>query len=241
MELSATKEIRVKTAKTILATGILLLLTLCSSFSSVMADKTYVIENTGEFATIETNRTRGAMGSLSDDAPLQERKIAIEIVTDKPDTFAPPAFFALSHALFGLGHNDEAVFWFYAGQLRARYDANRCADVSARSAVTALAQQHGAEINQYAFTNLPKLQTIVAQVIEFDRKTPHNYDNRWINLHGLNATMAGMGDEKAAKAPLSLPKEQWAQIAEKTRVDYVAGFEIALKELKARENAPVRK
>lgn len=224
-----------KAGKGIFAVG--LLLAVCSSFNSAFADKTYVIENTGEYATINVNRTRGAMDSLSDQAPLEERKVAIDIVTSKPDTFAPPAFYALSHAMFKLGYKDEGSFWFYAGQLRARYDANRCADVSARSAVAALNQQYGQEINEYTFANLPLLQKIVTQLMEFDKMTPHNYDHRWINLHGMNATMAGMGDAKAAKEPLSLPQDQWEKILEKTRSDYLAGFAEALEMAKAREKA----
>ena len=139
--------------------------------------------------------------------------------------------------MFQDGKKDEGAFWFYAGQLRARFDANRCADVSARQAVGVLNQTYGSLINQYALQDIPKLESLVSRVIEWDKVTPHNYDHRWINLHGMNAMMSGLSskDAPAAPATLSLPKDQWDSIAEKTRDHYLSGFKQAMASMKNKQ------
>jgi hypothetical protein len=140
--------------------------------------------------------------------------------------------YELSRTLFSLGQKDEAAFWFYAGQLRARFDANRCSDISARQAVAVLNQEYGTPINQYAFQDLSKLESLIHRVVEWDRSTPHNYDHRWINLHGLEATLSAMGEESSNK-PLSLPSEQWETIAENTRKKHLENFEEVLIQAKS--------
>lgn len=48
----------------------------------------------------------------------------------QPSKFTPVAYFILSHYLFNTARKREAMKWFYAGQVRARYDSERCADLS---------------------------------------------------------------------------------------------------------------
>ena len=131
-------------------------------------------------------------------------------------------------ALFQQGDREDSLFWFYAGQLRARFDANRCADVSARAAVGALNEEYGPPINRYAFRNLAQLEELIPKVVAWDRRTPHDYDHRWINLHGMGALTGGDGETRA----LSLPQEQWQAIAERTRDDYLRGFREAMAQAK---------
>lgn len=187
----------------------------------------------GEYARIDTRATNEAIAALSrGDEAAQDRVIAQ--VKAQPEGFAPPVFYVLSRVLFQRGQKDEAAFWFYAGQLRARFDANRCADVSARQAVSALNQQFGGPINQYAFQDIAKLEALVPRVVAWDRQTPHRYDHRWINLHGMNAVLSATDPKAPAQAALSLPEAEWPQIAEKTRQDYLAGFRDAMVEMKNR-------
>ena len=95
-----------------------------------------------------------------------------------------------------------------------------------------LNQTYGKPINQYTFKNIPMLEALIPRVVDWDRKTPHRYDHRWINLHGMGAMVAGTGSSKQPP-DLSLPADQWAPIAEKTRADYLKGFEQAMAQMKA--------
>jgi hypothetical protein len=164
----------------------------------------------------------------------EERKKTIEEVRKSSDKYPPPVFFSMSKILFEDGKKDDAAFCFYAGQLRTHYDANRCADPSAREVLNLLTDEYGAEINKYMFKDLAKLEKLIAKVVEWDRKTPHNYDPRWINLHGKEAQKEEPDDGEPEKKPtaLSLPKEQWEAIAEQTRKGYLNAFKKVIADLK---------
>lgn len=192
--------------------------------------ETIMLKPQGEYASIDTRLAMQTMKELAQGSN-EERIQTIRAVVAAPQNYAPPVFYALSSLLFEIGLKDDATFWFYAGQLRARFDANRCNDASARSAVATLNDRYGAPINQYAFQDPAKLEALIEKVVKWDRDTPHNYDHRWINLSGMGATTSAMGSAADA-APLSLPEAQWAAIAEKTRTDYLAGLREALKQVK---------
>jgi hypothetical protein len=180
-------------------------------------------------AQIDTRLANETIEALiSGDAEVKQRTIAQ--IKDHSENFAPPVFYVLSAVLFELGDKDEAAFWFYAGQLRARFDANRCADLSARQAITILNERFRPAINRHAFQDIPKLKALIPRVVEWDRRTPHLYDHRWINLHGMNAIVRTQG-KKSAATVFSAPREEWQRIAEKTREDYLSGFEEAMARL----------
>lgn len=192
--------------------------------------KTY-LKMKGVYAEIDTIKSREAIQLLSDKS---EEKVSNTILSIKanPENYAPPVLYELSRALFSRDQKDEAAFWYYAGQLRARFDANRCSDISARQAVAVLNQEYGTPINQYTFQDLNKLESLIHRVVEWDRSTPYNYDHRWINLHGLGATLSAMG-EPSSDTSLSLPVEQWETIAENTRKKHLENLEEVLIQAKA--------
>jgi hypothetical protein len=189
---------------------------------------------THEFAKIDTRPADEAIAALTGgNADLRQQTVLR--IKEQPEKYAPTVFYVLSNVLLEQGEKDDAAFWFYAGQLRARFDANRCADASARQAVTALNLRFGQGVNQHAFQDIPKLEALIPRVVEWDRKTPHRYDHRWINLHGLDAIVASEGGTSTGPAVLSLPAEEWEKIAEKTREDYLDGFRRAMSQVKSRK------
>jgi hypothetical protein len=190
---------------------------------------------TGEYAKIDTKLARDTIQVLTKGSAAQQDQ-AVAAVLKSPKDYAPPVFYVLSNVLFAKGRKDEAELWFYSGQLRARYDANRCADGSAADEVGILNDQYGSDINKYAFQDLDALQKTVTRVIAWDKATPHDYDGRWIALYSASATLASLNKGAAADAPpVSLPESRWGQIAEMTRRDYLDGFNDALAKLKARQ------
>lgn len=184
-------------------------------------------------ARIDTRLANEAIHILVQGTPAQKQAL-FENIKARPGNYAPPVFYALSHVLFQDGQKDESAFWFYAGQLRARFDANRCAEASAKQAVAVLNRSYGSSINQHAVQDMRKLERLIAEVVEWDRKTPYQYDHRWINLHGLHAVLYGLEGKSVAAMPdaLSLPADQWDAIAEQTRADYLSGFQHAAARMK---------
>ncbi|NMH27939.1 hypothetical protein [Flavobacterium silvaticum] len=179
----------------------------------------------GVYAEINVEKDNAAGTALLGDDAVQKEKAAKQIL-EKPNDYNPGVLYALSDYLFSADKKDDATFWFYVAQLRARIDANICAEESAKQAVGVLNQTFGPTINEYAFKDKAKLETTVNRVVDFVMKNPENYDRRWINLYGMGAMMSGMeGAEKETQAPvLSHPKNEWNSIREKTIKDYYDGF-----------------
>jgi hypothetical protein len=155
----------------------------------------------------------------------------VDSIIKKPNDYNPTVLYALSKELYDNNKKDEATYWFYLAQLRARYDANLCLDNSAKQAVSILNNEYGPNINKYAFQNINFLEKTVKKVIDFAKNNDENYDHRWLNLHGMDAVLASM-DEKAEKKELSKPKKEWKKIKQKTIEDYSNGFTEYLKSLK---------
>ena len=190
------------------------------------------------YTSIDIRENNEAMDALMGHDEI-EKSVRIQKIIEHPEGFNPAVLFLLSYVLFQKGRKDEAMFWFYAGQLRARYDANRCADESAKTAVRDLNAKIGPYINPYAFQDLEKLKQTVAKVLEWDRMTPYLYDQRWINLHGMGAILSALKGQDEFKTGLdedmSVPESQWEEIHRKTQEEYLAGFKEALKILEERK------
>ena len=178
------------------------------------------VEPIGDFGKIDTRLTTDLMKRLISSDRSTKTK-AIDQVKASPGKVAPPALYSMSNEMFRLDQKDEALFWFYLGQLRARSDANKTNDVSARQAVGVLNSQYGPLINQYAFRNtkvnykkaLADIKSLATKVVDWDRKHPREYDPRWISLHGMGAFL----DNKVEFEP----KERWEKINEQTRINYL--------------------
>lgn len=180
------------------------------------------IKAKGIFSEIDVDKNNATIKNLQAKDYKQTKQI-IETVLQNPNNYNPPVLFALSQELFLQGDKDEATFWFYVAQLRARYDANLCMDNSAKQAVSVLNNEYGPDINNYAFQDLDILEKIVIKVVDFVKTNAENYDQRWINLHGMWAVQAGLSDEPETR-DLSKPKEEWEAIKKNTIDDYYNGF-----------------
>ncbi|WP_390887674.1 hypothetical protein [Comamonas aquatica] len=187
----------------------------------------------GVYAHIDTRQTQEMLQTLTQGS-AEQQQAALERVRAAPERFQPPVLYAMSQVLFKAKLYHEAAFWFYAGQLRARFDVNRSTDPTTRQAVDALNQAYGAPINRYLFQDLDRALDLIANVVAWDRKTPYDYDPHWINLHGMQAVQAVQAarDPQSAgartAASLSQPPSEWAAIAERTRAKYFKSFQDAI-------------
>lgn len=196
---------------------ILGLLTICNVEAG-----TKEIKAKGVYSEIAVDKQNETIKALQDKDKKLKKQI-IETVINKPNAYNPPVLYALSRELFLQGDKDDASFWFYVAQLRARYDANLCMDNSAKQAVSILNREYGPDINKFALQDIEKLEKTVKKVVDFVRTNHEDYDHRWINLHGMDAVLAGMNDN-VEKKELSQPKDQWNIIKKKTVDDYYNGF-----------------
>jgi hypothetical protein len=188
------------------------------------------IEPKGIYKEIDVEKSNKIVEILKSENINSKIQI-VDSIIKKPNDYNPTVLYALSKELYDNNKKDEATYWFYLAQLRARYDANLCLDNSAKQAVSILNNEYGPNINKYAFQNIDFLEKTVKKVVDFAKNNDENYDHRWLNLHGMDAVLASM-DEKAEKKELSKPKKEWKKIKQKTIEDYFNGFTEYLKSVK---------
>lgn len=205
-----------------------LLLVLFSVSAKSQNVENHQVEPKGIYKEINTERDSKIMEQLMSESYTKKQSL-IDSVQKNPNIYIPPVLYAVSYALFQQNKKDDATYWFYLAQLRARYDVNRCADKTA-SAVQ-YNQLFGPSINEYAFAHLDMLEKIIPKVISFVESNEELYDQRWINLSGMNAMSASLGG-KAEPKNLSIDKAKWSQIKSETVKDYSDGFNEALASFK---------
>lgn len=147
----------------------------------------------------------------------------VDTILKHPNDYNPTVLFVLSKVLFDAGQKDEASFWFYVAQLRTRYDYNRCNDKTCAGTTAQLTAMFGPDINQYAIPKLDFIEKTVEKVVEFVKNNNENYDQRWINLNGINVMKASLGNTD--KEPeMSKPQKDWPEIKRKTIETYYNDF-----------------
>ncbi|MBD1387224.1 hypothetical protein IDJ75_18190 [Mucilaginibacter rigui] len=206
--------------------GILLLF--CAVSVKSQNVENHQVEPKGIYKEINTDRDSKIMGQLMSESSIKKQSL-IDSVQKNPNVYIPPVIYALSYALFQQNKKDDAIYWFYLAQLRARYDVNRCTDKTASAAQ--YNQLFGPSINEYAFAHLDILEKTIPKVITFVESNEELYDQRWINLSGMDAMSAGLGG-KAESKNLSINKAKWPKIKSETIKDYSDGFNEALASFK---------
>lgn len=97
------------------------------------------------------------------------------------ETKHPADYFRLASQLFSAGKKDEAVFWFYVGQLRfrARLATHPELPPSGEPALFAsLFETIGPPINQYAFGDIPSLASLIDRVLAWDASHPDPFSQQ---------------------------------------------------------------
>lgn len=93
----------------------------------------------------------------------------------------PAGLYVLAGKLFADGQKDEAVFWFYAGQLRYRVHlmCHKDLDPSGDPALFgALSETVGRPLNEYAFGDIEDLVATIDKVLAWDAATPNTFSDR---------------------------------------------------------------
>jgi hypothetical protein len=202
----------------------LLLLSFILGFMTVCNGQTLTteIKPTGIFREIDIDKQNIAIKNLQSNDEKQ-RMEAVESILGIPYDYNPTVLYLLSKELYQQGNKDEATFWFYVAQLRARYDANLCMDKSAAHVILEFYYNYGQDINKYAFQDIDKLEQTVTKAVDFVRNNNEDYDHRWINLYGLWATNPGLSKDNGTRE-LSRPQDQWYTIKNETVDSFYNSF-----------------
>ena len=206
---------------------LLLLALVAASSASAQAQlpgKRIEVKPAGEYATIDTSPAIRDMDVLAKGSDAEKAAVAARVKA-RPGDVMPPVFMKLADYLYEKGNPEEAYFWFCLGRMRARYDAARCADATARGGVAILIDGVNREMRRYV-TRMKSddILPFGKRLLKLDAETPYNYDHRWLNLHGMNAFGPGTGQA------LSVPEKEWPALLKQTRDDLLTSFEEMAKE-----------
>jgi len=135
----------------------------------------------GEILATFIPKTNGDPRPPQDRLKSCDPKVAIdaaeEILGNPGSLKEPLGMFPPAAALFRHGKKDDAVFWFYAAQLRTRYQL--VFEKGDRGQLlAAMMMTTGVQINNYAFQDVEKLSRVFEQVLEWDKKTPNPFSNK---------------------------------------------------------------
>lgn len=186
------------------------------------SSRTIVVDPPGELREVDTGPALRAIERLAGGG--RGARAALDDVLSAPHRVLPPVLYAASEVLTAQRRPAEAAVWFYAAQLRARYDANRCTDPSAAAALGLLRDRYGEPVNRWAFADPRRVRRAAVTAVAWDRGAPHDYDHRWIALHGMRAFLPGDG------SPVSVPEREWPALAARIRAEYLAGLREVLRE-----------
>jgi hypothetical protein len=133
--------------------------------------------------------------------------LSIEQLKSGIENQHPSYFYILAEKLFAVGKKDDAVFWYYAGQLRYRVyllvNKDKLEPSGDPAAFAALSEEIGRPINEYAFGDIPQLAKTIDAVLAWDEShsnalTPHKkYRSQYDQIV---AGLTQMRDEVLRKA-----------------------------------------
>lgn len=169
----------------------------------------------GEFADIDVAKSQQAMEAIQ-----QGKGETVNTIMQAPNDYTPEVLYLVSAIMFQNKYQDEAVFWFYTAELRARSDANKSGDKTAHSVVNQLNQFFGANIVPYSLSNPERLKAVIDQVLKSDAEQKRNYDPRWIAL---------LSKDVLTETQIKFyPKEKWPEIDALTRNQFRQAIDQAL-------------
>lgn len=102
---------------------------------------------------------------------------AHEVLNDPASLTEPIAMFMPAETLFRHGGKDEALFWYYAAQLRARYQL--VFENGDRGQIMAVMMMTlGEGITNYAWYDFRNAQRTIDRVLAWDKTTPNPYQDK---------------------------------------------------------------
>ena len=105
--------------------------------------------------------------------------MSIEQIRNGIESKQPSYFYILAGKLFAAGKKDDAVFWFYAGQLRYRVylvvNKDKLEPSGDPALFASLSEEIGSPLNEYAFGDIPQLAKSIDGVVAWDK----SHETRW--------------------------------------------------------------
>lgn len=167
------------------------------------------VQPQGVYATIRVESQNRTMKQLYDP---KTRSATVDTIFQNFSSYNPPVMYIFSQALFYGGEKDAAVQWYFYAHLQARFDAEICADESAKQGILILEENMRPVLGEYIQKHPTESDKSASMALVLFEKIEPSYDRRWINLHGLGSFAGVFGDSVPANPKLSVDAILWPSI-----------------------------
>ena len=107
----------------------------------------------------------------------------------------PSAYYILASKLFAAGQRDEAVVWFYAGQLRYRFHLTAHPGLPADgdpALFASLSEMVGRPINEYAAGNVEGWSEAMQRALDWDERHENGFTSKSVYAQQWRQQRAGL-------------------------------------------------
>ncbi|MFC4256463.1 hypothetical protein GRI97_09950 [Altererythrobacter xixiisoli] len=131
----------------------------------------------------------------------------VDEIIEQADKVHPATLYQLAGQLMAQGRRDEAVKWFYVGQLRYRFllAANPSARAKDEPLFASLSESVGRPVNEYAFGDVDAAVKEIDAALAWDAANPNAItpkDGHAAELAELRAGLQKMRDDMVAQKDL---------------------------------------
>lgn len=189
---------------------VLLMVSLVIVAGVTLHSENIVVPKTGKYIEINTSNDERITNLLkSQDSEV--RKSSANEVIQKINRFNPVVLCLAGAVIFTDSDKYQGLKLFLIGRIRVAYDILRCEDNSVQDTRRVLDQIFVPVFIDYIKANDDEYKKANTEAIDFFEKNNEEYDQRWINLRGLNAMSAGLGGSNNDN-PMSKPQNEWPGI-----------------------------
>lgn len=157
------------------------------------------------------------------DKPMSENETLVPQLMASANVLPPQYLYELSRRLWS-SDKAAAMEWFAVGMARARYDALRCTDKTARQGILYLPMIaedliKGTEQDRKTFGEAGK-RALARPDLFVDAVSP-----MWICMHGMSAINSAIQGRKMAESDWLVPPAEWMALRENVRKDLARYFD----------------
>lgn len=153
--------------------------------------------------------------------PMEDSEEIIGELLKEPTKLIPPYLYELARRLWP-SDKSKAITWYLVGYMRAKFDAFKCKDVSARGGyrlLSALAPEVVKGLGRFPDLLIPA----GTRALEIEEKFPTDTDPVWICRHGLDTITAGLN--KTPILEYTTDPKTWPDMREKLTSGLLPGLQ----------------
>ena len=155
--------------------------------------------------------------------PAEDTRAIVRWIKAKRDRLPPPYLYELARRTFG-ANRDEGMMWFALATVRARYDAMRCRDRSARGGIRYLPAM-ALEVWQHARGNRADYGLAGTRALKLKPLFARSRSPWWLCVKGAGVASRVLSGKKVDRSRWIEPKKAWPEIEATLKRDYARFFE----------------